>query len=82
MKTVNITRARQDLFNIVEDTISSHKPIQILGKQGGAVLIAMEDWEAIQETMYLNSIKGFKESLLETDIEPIEEWAKEEELQW
>lgn len=82
METINITKARQDLYKIVESTITNHKPIQILGKQGGAVLISTEDWEAIQETIYLSSIKGFKESLDEVNQEPLKNWVSEEELEW
>ena len=82
MKTINITNARRNLYNIVEDTIVSHKPVQILSKQGGVVLISAEDWEAIQETVYLNSIKGFKESLEESDLEPTENWITEGDLNW
>ena len=79
MKTITITQARNDLFNIVDETIASSAPIQILGKRGGAVLISMEDWNAVQETLYLASVKGFEESLKEADEG---EWVAEDEVDW
>ena len=79
MKTIPITQARQDLFNIVDETIQSSIPIQISGKRGSAILISMEDWNALQETLYLLSSPGFKESLAEAEND---EWADENEVNW
>ncbi len=36
-------------------------------------MISQEDWEAIQETLYLMSIPGMKESIIEGANTPIEE---------
>ena len=38
-----------------------------------AVLISEDDWVAIQETLYLNSIPGMTESILESRDEDISE---------
>lgn len=46
------------------------------------ILISTKDWESIQETMYLSSIKGFKESLIEADSDVKEDWISEEDLKW
>ena len=37
----------------------------IHSKRGNAVLVSEEDWKAIQETLYLTSIPGMRESILE-----------------
>ena len=79
MKTIPITQARQDLFNIVDETILTGTPIEILGKRGGAVLISTDDWNAVQETLYLSHIPGFKESLIEAENG---EWVDENEVDW
>jgi len=79
MKTIMITQARQDLYNIVNEAIESSVPVQIVGKRGGAVLISVDDWNAIQETLYLSSIVGFEESLIKADED---EWIPEEEADW
>lgn len=47
----------------------------ITGARANAVLIAEEDWNAIQETLYLLSVPCMRESIrLET---PVEECEKE-----
>ena len=49
------------------------KPIIISGKRNNAVLIAEDDWNSIQETLYLCSIPGMRESILEASKEPLED---------
>ena len=76
MKTINVTNARADLYNLLLETSESHEPIQIIGKNNNAILLAEEDWKAIQETLYLSSIPGMRESIIEglaTDINETEE---------
>ncbi len=41
------------------------EPIQITGKRGNAVLVSEADWQALQETLFLVSIPGMRESILE-----------------
>ncbi|MFC2420498.1 MAG: type II toxin-antitoxin system Phd/YefM family antitoxin, partial [Treponema maltophilum] len=55
-------------------------PIIISGKRNNAVLISEEDWNSIQETLYLCSITGMRESILEASKEPLEESVKD--LDW
>jgi antitoxin YefM len=63
MTTLSATEARKSLYNLVDDVALSHIPIQIVGKRNAAVLISEEDWRAIQETLYLTSIPGMRESI-------------------
>jgi len=79
MRTINVTKARADLYNLLLETSESHEPIQITGKQTNAVLLAEEDWRAIQETLYLSSFPGMRESIIEGLKTPVEET---EELDW
>ena len=76
MRTINVTKARADLYNLLIQASESHEPIQITGKNTNAVLVSEEDWRAIQETLYLSTIPGMRESIidgLETDISDAEE---------
>ncbi|MDF2675710.1 MAG: hypothetical protein K0R09_3983 [Clostridiales bacterium] len=73
MKTVPVSNARQDIFNIIEQTIVNSEPIQITSKKGDVVMISLEDWSAIQETLYLLQIPGMRESILEGSKESIDE---------
>lgn len=80
MKTITASRARANLYRLIEDTADSSEPVQITGKKANAVLISEHDWEAIQETMYLLSIPGMRESIREGMETPVEECA--EEIDW
>lgn len=63
MTTIKATEARAKLFQLLDQAAESHEPIQITGKRGNAVLISEGDWRAIQETLYLLSIPGMRESI-------------------
>jgi len=52
------TAARTNLDNLIDQTKDYHEPIIIFGKRNNAVLISEDDWNAIQETLYLRSILG------------------------
>lgn len=80
MTTLSATEARKCLYSLVDGVADSHDPIQIVGKRNSAVLIAEEDWRAIQETLYLTSIPGMRESIQDGIKSPIEEC--DEELEW
>jgi len=80
MSTVTATEARAKLYRLIDQAASSHEPIVITGKRANAVLISEDDWRAIQETLYLLSISGMRESIREGLETPVEECA--EDLDW
>jgi prevent-host-death family protein len=80
MATVTAAEARKNLYNLVDNVAESHAPIQILGKRNSAVLISEEDWRSIQETLYLTSIPGMRESIKTGLKTPVEKCDKE--LKW
>lgn len=82
MSTINITNARKDLYNLVENVGLYHEPTLIVGKKANAVLISEDDWSAIQETLYLNTIPGMVESIQEGAKEPVEECISEDMVKW
>lgn len=58
MNTLTASEARANLYRLMDQTAESHQPIVISGKRGNAVLVAEEDWAAIQETLFLLSVPG------------------------
>jgi prevent-host-death family protein len=80
MTTLTATEARKRLYSLVDEVKKSHEPVQIVGKRGSAVLISEDDWRAIQETLYLTSIPGMRESIREGLATPVEECDKD--LDW
>ena len=67
---------------MVEDVNLYSEPTLIVSKKGNAVLISESDWNAIQETVYLNSIPGMVESIQEGMNTPIEDCIPEENIEW
>ncbi len=63
MTTHTASKARANLYRLIDQAASSHNPIQITGKRASAVLIAEDDWRSIQETLYLLSIPGMRTSI-------------------
>jgi len=80
MTTITTSQARAQLFNLVDAAIISHRPVQIKGRRASAVLVSSEDWEAIQETLYLLSVPGMRESLIKNMKTPVTKCSKK--LPW
>ena len=80
MTILSASEARANLYRLIDQTAESHEPIFISGKRSGAVLVSEEDWKAIQETLFLLSIPGLRESIKEGMAEPLGESVKE--LDW
>jgi len=80
MTTVNVTEARANLYKLIDDASVSHEPVVITGKRGNAVLLAEGDWNAINETLYLLSVPGMRESIIEGMQENLDETSTE--LEW
>ena len=80
MTIFTASEARANLYRLIDQTAESHEPIYISGKKTSAVLVSEEDWNAIQETLYLLSVPGLRESIKDGMAEPLNESAKE--LDW
>ena len=63
MTTLTASRARVALYKLLDQAANSHEPIQITGRRHNAVLISEEDWKSLQETLYLLSVPGMRESI-------------------
>ena len=70
MASISMTEALKRLFSLIDDVRESHKPIEIQGKRDSAMLLSEEDWSAIQETLYLTSIPGMRDSIVEGMAKP------------
>ena len=80
MTTMSASEARARLYRLIDEAAESHQPLLITGKRNKAVLIAEEDWAAIQETLFLLSVPGMRESIRTAMTTSIDECA--EELDW
>ncbi len=80
MTCLTATEARTKLYHLVDDVSISHTPIQISGKRNSAILVSNEDWQSIQETLYLTSIPGMRDSIIKGLNTSVEKCF--EELDW
>jgi len=80
MSSISVSEARANLYRLVDEAASSHQPLLITGKRNKAVLISEEDWHAIQETLFLLSVPGMRESIREGMATPVDEC--EQGLDW
>jgi prevent-host-death family protein len=80
MAVITASNARANLYRLIDQTNKSHEPVVISGKRNNAVLISEEDWNSIQETLYLISIPGMRESIVNGMKKPLAESIKE--LSW
>jgi antitoxin YefM len=77
MTPVSANEARDNLQRLIDETAASHEPLLISGERNSAVLVSAEDWEAIQETLYLLAIPGMRESIREGLATPTGECSQE-----
>lgn len=73
MTTMTATEARKLLYKLLDEISESHEPIQITGKRNSAVLVSEDDWRAVQETLYLLSVPGMRESIIDGMKSSVEE---------
>jgi len=71
MTSIPATTARSKLYQLLDNAADSHEPIKITGKRANGVLISEEDWRSIQETLYLLSIPGMRDSIRKGMKEPV-----------
>ena len=69
MKTITVSKARSELFNLLKRTIRGHRQVRITSKEGSVILMSENDYESLIETLELLSIPGFKKSIQEADLE-------------
>lgn len=77
---IPINEAQKQLQDLIDSVNQSHKPIVIAGKSSNAILVSEADWASVQETLYLLSVPGMRESIREGIATPIDECDRE--LDW
>jgi len=80
MKRITSQEAQSDLDKVIEEAAAAHEPVGIDGTHQKGVLVALADWNGIQATLYLLSVPGMRESILEGAAEPLDSCS--EALDW
>jgi len=70
MQTVTVTEAKARLNELVEEMASTHEQVAIT-RHGhpSVVMLAADDYESLQETIFWLSQPGIRESLVESDAD-------------
>lgn len=79
-KVMTVSQARSNIYKIMDETAETHQPIMITGKRNNVVMLSEEDWNAIEETLYLNAIPGMASSIKEAMEAPDSEFS--EDVEW
>lgn len=82
MTNTNITNFRKNIYSLLEQTIKFNEPINISTKNGNAVVLSEEDYNSLRETLYIMSVPGLKDEILERANSKEEEFVDEEEVDW
>jgi prevent-host-death family protein len=80
MSYLAVSPLDKDLNKLMDEVIDFHEPAIIVKGKNAAVLVAIEDWEEMQETVFIASNKELSDSIIEGLNTPLEECIKEEDL--
>ncbi len=80
MTILSASEARSKLYRLLDQVSETHIPATITGKRTNAVLVSEDDWNSIQETLYLLSMPNMRESIKKGMKTPIEYCSTE--LDW
>lgn len=68
MNSTNATNARKNLYKLIEEVNDNSTQITITNSRGrNAVLMSEDDYNSLQETVYLYSVPGMVKSILDAN---------------
>jgi antitoxin YefM len=79
-RVMSVSQVRANIYNVMDETAQTHEPILITGKRNNAVMLSQEDWNAIEETLFLNSVPNLATSIKESMQEDDSEFS--EDIEW
>lgn len=80
MTNINITNFRKDIYELLDQAIKYNETINVSTKNGNAIILSEEDYNNLIETLYISSVPGLKEKIIEGLKEPLEECVGEDEV--
>ena len=82
MIATNVTTFRNNIFSMLEQTIKYNEPLSVTTKSGNVIVLSEEDYRGLTETLYLSSVPGMKEKLLDGKNTPVSDCVPESEVAW
>ncbi len=80
MTHVILHPTQPDVGDLLHNLKMSHEPVRISIDEINAIVVTEEDWNNLQETLFLQSIPGMKESIIEGMNTPLDGCA--EKIEW
>ena len=82
MINTNAANFREDLYNVLKQTILYNEPVNISTNDGNAVLISESDYRGLIETLWIDSQPELKEKLIDGKNTPLEDCIPEDKVEW
>ena len=82
MIATNVTSFRKNIFSLLDQTIKYNEPLSVTTKSGNVVVLSEEDYRGLTESLYLSTVPGMKEKLLEGKNTPLGDCVPESEVVW
>ena len=82
MTNTNVTNFRKNIYELLKQAIKYNEPINISTKDGNAVVLSEDEYNGLVDTLYLLSIPGLKEELIDGKNTSSEECLPENEVEW
>ena len=80
MQNVSIANFSQNILAALENIIKHNEPLNVNTAAGSVVIMSDEEYRGMQETLYLLSVPGMREKLLEGKAEALSDCVPEEEV--
>jgi len=81
MQAVNYSNARNNLKTIINDVCNNYEPVIITNKNGkNVIMLSLDEYNSIQETMYLLSNSANRDRLLKSIAQVEQGKVKERKL--
>ena len=82
MTTTNITNFRQNIFEMLENTIKYNDLLNITTKFGNAVVLSEDEYRGLIETLSILSNSEMKDKIIDGKNTPLDECVPESEVEW
>lgn len=82
MTTTNITNFRQNIFEMLENTIKYNDLLNITTKFGNAVVLSEDEYRGLIETLSILSNPEMKDKIIDGKNTPLDDCVPESEVEW
>ena len=83
MKHMTASTARNDFSTVLDTVTRYNEPVTIVSDTNQvAVLMSIDDWNSIQETLFLSAIPGMVDAIKAADAESLDDGTEASEVDW